>query len=135
MGSLLLTCVTTGLPLLSVWFWSGETSRGRQWTPALTLPQVRYGLSMLLIEVFCTLSVPSICRHVHRQLVRNELARFWDCLTPQLVELTVFALIPWGPSGAMYTNQPGAVSAQVTHKDKPLCASHGERHDNSNTAV
>jgi hypothetical protein len=45
----------------------GETHRGQQYTPALTLPQVRYGLSMLLLEVFCTLSVPSICRQVHRQ--------------------------------------------------------------------
>jgi hypothetical protein len=26
----------------------------QQWTPALTLPQVRYGLSLLLLEVFCT---------------------------------------------------------------------------------
>jgi hypothetical protein len=58
-----------------------------------------------------------------------------DCLTTQLFELTVFSLIPWGPSGAMSTNQRWAVSAQVTHRDKLLCASHGERYDNSNTAV
>jgi hypothetical protein len=31
------------------------------------VPQVRYGLSVLLMEVFCTLSIPSICRHVQRQ--------------------------------------------------------------------
>jgi hypothetical protein len=31
-----------------------ETHRGQQLTPALTLPQVRYGLSVLLLEVFCT---------------------------------------------------------------------------------
>jgi hypothetical protein len=42
------------LSLIAVWFLSGETHRGQQWTPALTLPQVRYGLSVLLMEVFCT---------------------------------------------------------------------------------
>ena len=30
-------------------------------------PHVRYGLSLLLLEVFCPLSAPSICRHVQRQ--------------------------------------------------------------------
>src|SRR5713101_3110298 len=65
-----------------------ETHRGQQWTPALTLPQVRYGLSVLLMEVCCTLSLPSICRHVQRQLLRNELARFYhhrtrNCLPPR----------------------------------------------------
>jgi SRSO17 transposase len=76
------------LTLIAVWFLISETHRGQQLTPALTLPQVRYGLSMLLLEVFCTLSVPSICRQVHRQLTRNELARFYhyrtrNCLPPK----------------------------------------------------
>jgi hypothetical protein len=39
----------------------------QQFTPALTLPHVRYGLSVLLIEAFLTLGVSSICRHVQRQ--------------------------------------------------------------------
>jgi hypothetical protein len=47
------------LTLIAVWFLIRETHRGQQWTPALTLPQVRYGLSLLLLEVFCPLSVPS----------------------------------------------------------------------------
>ena len=34
------------LVLLAVWFLLGETHRGQQVTPALTLPQVRYGLSV-----------------------------------------------------------------------------------------
>jgi SRSO17 transposase len=65
------------LSLLAVWFLIGETHRGQQWTPALTLPQVRYGLSVLLLEVFCTPGVDSICRQVQRQLLRNESARFY----------------------------------------------------------
>jgi len=75
------------LTLIAVWFLIEETHWGRQWTPALTLPQVRYGLSVLLMEMFCTLSIPSICRHVYRQLMRNELARFYHhrtrkCMPP-----------------------------------------------------
>jgi len=55
------------LSLLAVWFLIGETHRGQQVTPALTLPQVRYGLSVLLMEAFCTFSIASICRQVQRQ--------------------------------------------------------------------
>ena len=59
-----------------------------QLTPALTLPQVRYGLSVLLLEVFCTPGIDYICRQVSRQLMRNELARFYHhrtrkCLPPK----------------------------------------------------
>ena len=65
------------LSLIAVWFLIGETHRGQQWTPALTLPQVRYGLSLLLLEVCCTPGIDSICRQVQRQLLRNESARFY----------------------------------------------------------
>src|SRR5262245_28436277 len=76
------------LSLLAVWFLIGETHRGQQWTPALTLPQVRYGLSVLLLEVFCTSGADDICRQVQRQLLRNELARFYHhrtrkCIPPR----------------------------------------------------
>ena len=73
------------LSLLAVWFLIGETHRGQQWTPALTLPQVRYGLSMLLLEVFCTSGADYICRHVQRQLLRNELARFYHHRTRKCI--------------------------------------------------
>jgi len=39
----------------------------QQFTPAQTLPHVRYGLSGQLIEAFLTLGVSSLCRHVQRQ--------------------------------------------------------------------
>ncbi len=65
------------LSLIAVWFLIGETHRGQQLTPALTLPQVRYGLSVLLLEVFGTPGLDSICRQVQRQLMRNERARFY----------------------------------------------------------
>jgi hypothetical protein len=76
------------LSLMAMWFLIGETHRGQQWTPALTLPQVRHGLSLLLLEVFYTTGVDDICRQVQRQLLRNELARFYHhrtrkCIPPR----------------------------------------------------
>jgi hypothetical protein len=66
---------------------NGETHRGQQWTPALTLPQVRYGLSVLLLEAFHTSGVDDICRQVQRQLLRNELARFYYHRTRKCIPL------------------------------------------------
>ena len=41
------------LSLMAVWFLISATQRGQQLTPALTLPPVRYGPSLLLLEVDC----------------------------------------------------------------------------------
>src|SRR6266567_720726 len=75
------------LSLMEVWFLIGETHRGQQLTPALTLPQVRYGLSLLLLEVFCTPGVDYVYRHVHRQLQRNESARYYHYRTRKCIPL------------------------------------------------
>jgi hypothetical protein len=72
LGSFFLTCSTTWLSLIAVWFVLGATHWGQPWTPALTLPHVRDGLSVLLMAVFCTFRRPSMCRPVHRQFMRNE---------------------------------------------------------------
>ncbi len=87
MVAFLLTCSTTWLFLIAVWFSLGATHRGQQWTSALTLPHVRYGLSVLRMEVFCTFSMPSMCRHMHRQFMRNELARFYHFRTRNCLPL------------------------------------------------
>jgi hypothetical protein len=73
------------LSLMAVWFLIGETYRGQQWTPALTLPQVRQGLSLLLLEVFYTTGVDYICRQVQRQLLRNESARCYHHCTRKCI--------------------------------------------------
>src|SRR6476661_2952682 len=78
------------LSLMAVWFLIGETHRGQLLTPALTLPQVRYGLSLLLLEVYCTPGVDYLCRHVQRQLQRNESARYYHyrthkCIPPRKI--------------------------------------------------
>ena len=61
--------------LRAVWFLSGAPPRGQKLTPALTLPQVRDGLSLLLLEVYCPSGIDYICRQVQRQVLRNESAR------------------------------------------------------------
>src|SRR6266571_501273 len=73
------------LSLMAVWFLIGETHRGQQLTPALTLPQIRYGLSLLLLEVYCTPGVDFICRQVQRQLQRDESARFYHHRTRKCI--------------------------------------------------
>jgi SRSO17 transposase len=73
------------LSLMAIWFLIGETHRGQQLTPALTLPQVRYGLSLLLLEVYCTPGVDDICRQVQRQLQRNESARYYHYRTRKCI--------------------------------------------------
>jgi SRSO17 transposase len=75
------------LSLMAVWFLIGETHRGQSLTPALTLPQVRDGLSLLLLEVYYTPGVDYICRQVQRQLQRNESARFYHYRTRKCMPL------------------------------------------------
>ena len=86
------------LSLMAVWFLIGETHRGQQVTPALTLPQVRYGLSLLLLQVFYTPGVDDICRQVERQLLRNELARFYHHRT-----LSVYHRVSYAERYSRYT--------------------------------
>ena len=61
------------LALSSGWRLSGATHQGEQGTPALMLPSMRDGLSALLMEVWCPFRRSSVCRHVHRELMRNAL--------------------------------------------------------------
>ena len=60
------------LALISEWCLMDHPG-GQQGTSALMLRHIRYGLSTLLMTVFCTFRRPSICRQVHRELTRNEL--------------------------------------------------------------
>lgn len=71
MGSFLLTCVTTGVALSTVWCLSGATPRGQPWTLVMTLPQGHDGLSVRLMVVLWLFRTPSIDRSAHRQFPRN----------------------------------------------------------------
>ena len=67
----LLPCATTELSLIAMWRLSGATSRGQPWTPAVTRPHGRDGLSARRMAVLWTFRAPSLCRHVHRELLRK----------------------------------------------------------------
>ena len=67
----LLPCATTELSLIAMWRLSGATSRGQPWTPAVTRPHGRDGLSARRMAVLWTFREPSLCRHVHRELMRK----------------------------------------------------------------
>src|SRR5262249_36414239 len=71
LGSFLLTCATTELSLIAIGCLIGATPRGQPWTPAVTLPHGRDGLSAQRMAVLCTFHEPSLCCHVHREFMRN----------------------------------------------------------------
>jgi hypothetical protein len=68
LGSFLLTCAITELSLIAVCCLIGATPRGQPWTPAVTLPQGRDGLSAQRMAVLWTFREPSLGRYVHREL-------------------------------------------------------------------
>src|SRR5215468_6919440 len=72
----LLSGAATGVPLLAVGCLIGATPRGQPWTPAVTLPHGCDGLSARRMAVLWTFREPSLCRHVHRELLRNALLDF-----------------------------------------------------------
>jgi hypothetical protein len=67
------TCATPWWSLMARRCSSGETQRGQQGTPAVTLPHRRDGLNVLLMAVLCPFRRPSMCRPVHCELMRNAL--------------------------------------------------------------
>jgi SRSO17 transposase len=66
------------LAVLAVWFLNQETRRGKERTPALTLPQLRQLIGGV-IDTYLQTSIPaSLCRRSTRWLQRNEQARFYQ---------------------------------------------------------
>ena len=64
------------LSLIATWFLICETRRGKKYTPALTVPQVRVLLYLLLCQA-CDRRYPGwAIRFVKRKSERRELARF-----------------------------------------------------------
>ena len=65
------------LSLLAMWFLVTEAQRGKEWTPAITVPQIREGISAILHRL-CGCATPSrIIRECQLRLQRNELARLY----------------------------------------------------------
>ena len=65
------------LSLIATWFLVVESLRGRQWTPTLTVPQVRQAFSLVLHRALDCDTPQRIARECERILVRNELARLY----------------------------------------------------------
>jgi SRSO17 transposase len=64
------------LLLIATWFLVLETRRGKKWTPALTVPQIRDGIAMVLRAAYQCHTLNQIARDKTRRLRRNESARF-----------------------------------------------------------
>ena len=73
LGSFLLPCAVTRVSLLAVWCLLGATPRGQPWTPTVTLPQGRNGLSAWRMAVLSTFRELSLRRQVHGELMRSTL--------------------------------------------------------------
>ena len=65
------------LSLIATWFLVTETMRGKKWTPAITLPQIRQGIAMIVREAFQCGTMSHMLQERQKRLQRNELARFY----------------------------------------------------------
>ena len=65
------------LSLMALWFLIQESLRGKKWTPAITVPQVREGLAMIFHKAQVSGGTEQIRLESTRRLQRNELARFY----------------------------------------------------------
>jgi SRSO17 transposase len=65
------------LSLTATWFLIQESLRGREWTPAMTVPQVREGLAAIFHRAQSGGGVEQIRRERMLRLRRNELTRFY----------------------------------------------------------
>ena len=63
------------LSLLATWFLTQETRRGKKWTPAITVPQIRFAIGLLLHRKLGCDKPARIRRTMTRRLQRNEQAR------------------------------------------------------------
>ena len=57
--------------------WFGKPSGGKKWTPAITFPQIRQGIAMILHEAFQCGTRSPMLKEYQKRLQRNELARFY----------------------------------------------------------
>ena len=63
-------------------YWRRGSSCGKpigekKWTPAITLPQIRQGLALILYEAFQCGTITHMLWECQKRLQRNELARFY----------------------------------------------------------
>ena len=56
---------------------AGDAAGEKQWTPAITLPQIRQGIAVILREAFQCDTMSQMLAERQKRLQRNELARFY----------------------------------------------------------
>ena len=57
--------------------WDGKPIGGKKWTPAITFPQIRQGIALILHEAFQCGTMSQRLKECEQRLQRNELARFY----------------------------------------------------------
>src|SRR5437870_13320073 len=57
--------------LLATWFLERETQRGKKWTPAMTLPQIRQGIALIVREAFQCGTMSHMLEERQKRLRRN----------------------------------------------------------------
>jgi hypothetical protein len=57
--------------------WYGKLLGEKKWTPAITCPQIRQGIAMILREEFPCSTRSHMLKECQKRLQRNELARFY----------------------------------------------------------
>src|SRR5215470_506752 len=57
--------------------WSRKRSGEKKWTPAMTVPQIRQGIAMIVREAFQCGTMSHMVEERQKRLRRNELARFY----------------------------------------------------------
>jgi hypothetical protein len=65
------------LSLIATWFLVTEARRGKKWTPAITVPQIREGISSILHRAYGCGTHSRILHEREQWLIRNELARLY----------------------------------------------------------
>ena len=63
--------------LLATWCLERETQRGKKWTPAMTFPQVRQGIAVIVREALQCGTMSHMVEERQKRLRRNALARFY----------------------------------------------------------
>jgi hypothetical protein len=58
-------------------FWCEKPSGGKKWTPAMTVPQIRQGIAMILHEAFQCGTMSHMLKECQMRLQRHELARLY----------------------------------------------------------
>ena len=58
-------------------FSCGKPSGEKKWTPAITVPQIRQGIAVILYEAFQCGTMAHMLKERQKRLQRNELARFY----------------------------------------------------------